>query len=54
METLMNGATVVEAALLSLLLALCIARMLMCALFRLMPATARTASVTPHGAKRVV
>jgi hypothetical protein len=41
METLMNGAMLVEAALLSFLLALWITWLVMSGLFRLMPATTR-------------
>ena len=41
METFMNGAMVIEGALLSFLLALCMTWLGLCGLFRLMPATAR-------------
>jgi len=42
METFMNGAMVVEAALISFLLALWVAWMLLSGLFRLMPKAARS------------
>jgi len=41
METFMNGAIVIEAALLSFLLALCMTWLGLHGLFRLMPATAK-------------
>ena len=50
MKSLMNGAVVTEATLLSFFLALWMARMCLSSLFRLLPGTSRT--VTPSISKR--